>query len=1108
MILVCLVVDYAALLAAWVLCLVVLGGIVLCRLLGPLEFRAGGGWAGVSAPKVRALLAVLLLRAGQVVPAGQLVDELWGDDPPAAARKLVSGYVLRLRRLTGDPGGRVLVTAAPGYRLLVACGDVDVSRFEELVTAGRRELDGGDGARAAELLDGALGLWRGPPLADVPPGPLVAAEVARLQELRLDAAELRVEARICCGGGAELVAELRQLTAGHPLRERLWHQLMRVLERLGRPAEALEVYGQVRAVLADELGADPGPDLQQLYRQLLAGGAAPVTRRSAGGSGRAGAALRQLPGAVTRFTGRAAELAVLTGLPARPGGRLPGTVVISAIDGMPGVGKTALAVQAGHLLAGRFPSRQLFVDLRGHTRGQEPARPADVLAELLAADGVDPRYLPAGLAGRAAMWRDRTAGQRVLLILDNAASSAQVAPLLPGTTGSLVLVTSRRFLGDLPAAVQMSLDVLPAGDAAAMFTGLAPRAAAEPARVAELVALCGYLPLAISLLARLLTRHASWDMADLIGETQTRLLTVTAENQTVAAAFEVSYQNLDAGQQRFFRHLGLHPGADIDAYAAAALAGLPLAEATGYLDGLHGCRLLEEPVPHRYRMHDLIRHYACALAADAADGERELAVGRLLDYYQHTADAADTHLARHTRTPAATPVPAPAAGPRVPGQSQAQAWMTAECANLIACIGHAAARHDHGRVVSLTAAIAAHLRSDGPWSQAAALHTAAAAVARRIGDQPGHANALLDLSDVLQLTGDYPGAAGLLEQARDIYRGTGSRLGEANALFYLGYVRLLTGDLPAAAGVLEQALTIYRSIGSRLGEASALRTLGTVREITGDYPAATGVLEQALAIFRGIGYQLGQADALLYLGNIRQETGDYPGAADVLEQALSISRGIGYRLGEANALLYLGAGRQETGNYPAAAALAGQALDIYRGTGSRLGEANALLILGAGRQVTGDYPAATSVLEQAGDIYHDIGSQIGEANALLYLGAVRQATGNYPAAVGLLNQALEIYRGTGDRLGESVALIETGAMHLNRGDPQQARNHYQSALQIARTIGSQLEEARALEGIGKCAATTPATGPADDAQRQALKIYQQIGAADATRLAAEINSPR
>ena len=289
--------------------------------------------------------------------------------------------------------------------------------------------------------------------------------------------------------------------------------------------------------------------------------------------------------------------------------------MISAIDGMPGVGKTALVVQAGHLLAHRFGDRQLFVDLHGHTPGRDPADPAEVLAALLAADGVDPGYLPASLDGRAAMWRDRIAGQRVLLILDNAAGSAQVAPLLPGTAGSLVLVTSRRYLGDLAAAHQVMLDVLPLRDALAMFADLAPRAAGDLDQVAELVELCGRLPLAVSLLARLFTRHRSWTMADLIGQTRARLLTVTAENRTVAAAFEASYQDLDPERQRFFRYLGLHPGPEIDAFAAAALTNRPPGEAAAQLDALYGDRLLEEPAPGRFQLHDLIRQYALSLVA-------------------------------------------------------------------------------------------------------------------------------------------------------------------------------------------------------------------------------------------------------------------------------------------------------------------------------------------------------------------------------------------------------------------------------------------------------------------------------------------------------------
>jgi DNA-binding SARP family transcriptional activator/tetratricopeptide (TPR) repeat protein len=1055
------------------------------RMLGPLEVWVAEGWTGVAAPKWRALLAALLLYPGQVVPTEKLVDELWSDDPPPGARKLVSGYVSRLRRLIDDRDGRVLVTQAPGYRLLVDQADLDISRFEELMAAGRGALETSDGRPAAEFLAGALELWRGPALADVPRGPLVAAAAVRLEELRLAAVELRVEARIRCGHMAELVAELRQLTAGYPFRERFWGQLMRVLEQSGRPAEALEVYAQAKKILAAELGADPGPDLRQLHHRLLAGDAtetvrSPAARSPTDGPGPATVAppppvLRQLPATVPHFVGRADEVAALTELLGPDRARLPGTVVISAIDGMPGVGKTTLAVHVGHLLAHRFPDRQLFVDLHGHTPGQQPADPLDVLAGLLAGDGVDPRGLPGDLDGRAAMWRDRVADQRVLLVLDNAASSGQVAPLLPGTAQCLVLVTSRRFLGDLPAAVEVPLDTLPPGDARTMFANLAPRAASEPAAVAELVALCGNLPLAIALLARLFTRHRSWIMADLIAETRARLLTISAENRTVAAAFELSYQDLDVGRQRFFRRLGLHPGADVDSYAAAALAGLPLDQAAGHLDELHGDRLLEEPVPRRYRMHDLVGQYARSLAAADSASEREQAAGRLLDYYQHTAEAADLHLGRPARrradrpasSPALalTPPLAPVVAPGLAGRHEAQAWMAAERANLVACIGYAAARHEHARVAALTAAMAAHLRSDGPWPQAMALHAAAARAAEHLGDQPGHAGALLSLGAVRRVAGDRPGAADALQQSLDIYCGLGDRLGEANALFHLGDARRVAGDYPEATDALLRSLDIYRALGDRLGEASALFCLGDVQRMSGDYKAATDTLQQSLDISGDLCDRLGEASARLSLGAAREETGDYRGATEVLNQAL----------------------------------------DCYRSLSDRFGEANALYFLGEVRRATRDYPGATDVLQQSLDICRSIGARFGEANTLCSLGAVRRETGDYPGATDALEQALGISRSLGYRLGEAEALNQTAAMHLACGDPRQARACHQRALDIAAAIGSPLEQARALEGIGKCAAMTCVTGTG--ALRQALEIYRRIGAAAAVRLAAELDGP-
>ncbi len=1092
---------------------------MLGRMLGPLEVRADGAWTGIGAPKWRALLAVLLLQPGQVVSTEQLTDELWGASPPPGARKLVSGYVARLRRLIGDPGGLVLVTQAPGYRLIADRACLDVSRFERLIAAARDALDRADAQRAADLIADALALWRGPALADVPRGPLVAAAAARLDELRLDALELRAAAAIGCGRAPELVAELRQLTTAYPLRERFWHELMRALEQGGRPAEALEVYEQARKLLAEELGADPGPALRRLHRRLLAGGLpaadsaaaphvpavphAPAAPRAPA----APAVVRQLPAATAHFAGRAAELGTLTRLLDQAVTQRPGTVVISAIDGMPGVGKTALAVRAGHLMADRFPDRQLFVDLHGHTPGQRPADPADVLAALLAADGVDPRSLPADLDDRAAMWRDRLAGQRALLILDNAAGSAQVAPLLPGTAGCLVLVTSRRFLGDLPAALEMPLDVLPPDKAVAMFTCLAPRAAGDGGQVAGLVALCGHLPLAISLLARLFARHQSWSMADLIAETRARLLTVAAENRTVAAAFEASYQDLDAGRQRFFRFLGLHPGPDIEASAAAALAGLTPGEAAAHLDALNADRLLEEPAPRRYRMHDLIRQYARSLAVGESSGARERAIARLLGYYQRTALAADAHLARRTRPPAAGPDDpgAPAAGAAPRGRAEARAWLASERANLVACIDLALTREDQASVVGLAAGIAGYLRSAGPWPQAIGLHTAAVRAAAQLGDRPGQASALLDLGDVLYMTSDGQGAVRTLEQARDIYRGIGDRLGEAHALYSLGVVRQSREEgLAGAADLLEQALGRYRAIGDLLGEASALCALGAVRRLAGDYPAATGPLEQALAILRDIGNPVAEASALRALGAVRQLTGDYPAAAALMEQALAISRGDDDRLGEAYALLGLGAVRQLTADYPGATRALEQALGIYRGIGSRLGEAYACQYLGDTRWGTGDYPGAIGLLEQGLDISRRVGDRLGEGYILVSLGRVRRTVSDTRDAIGVLDRALGIFQDIGDQGGETEALNEAGRARLAQADPLEARACHQRALKLARASGARLEEARALEGIGKCRARLRDAGAGTGALRQALEIYQRLGAADAAGLAAEL----
>ena len=407
------------------------------------------------------------------------------------------------------------------------------------------------------------------------------------------------------------------------------------------------------------------------------------------------ATMRTLPRDVAAFTGRDIELRQLMAAAAGAAG----VVAVHTVDGMPGVGKTALVTRAAHLLAGAFPDGQLFVDLHAHTPGQPPADPGEVLADLLACTGMAPREIPAGLEARAERWRGRLAGKKVLLVLDDAAGHAQVGPLLPGTAGCLVLVTSRRRLIALDGAQPLALDTLPPDQAVELFLRLARRTpdGSDAGAVAELAGLCGYLPLAIALLAGRLAHHPSWNLTTFTADfaaAQDRLTELAAGDRpgdpAVAAAFGMSYQDLPADRQRLFRRLGLHPGTDIDAYATAALAGVPLGQARQGLDALYTDHLIDEPAPGRYRLHDLIREYARTLTTrhDPA-GDRDRAIEQLLDYYQHTAQTADHHLTRHTRPSPPPATTAPAAAPDLPDRASALAWMHTERANLLACIGYA-----------------------------------------------------------------------------------------------------------------------------------------------------------------------------------------------------------------------------------------------------------------------------------------------------------------------------------------------------------------------------------------------------------------------------------
>jgi len=782
-------------------------------------------------------------------------------------------------------------------------------------------------------------------------------------------------------------------------------------------ADALSLTGQVRVLFvaaargrapaADVLAAGGGP----------AGGALAADGGSAGGGGSVAAATRTLPRDIGSFTGREAELSRLLAAlsdPARDGG-LSG---IYAIDGMAGVGKTALVVHVAHRLAGGFPDGQFFVPLHAHTAGQQPVDPADALASLLLTAGVGAQHIPPGLEARAGRWRDQVAGKKILLLLDDAAGHEQVRPLLPGTAGSLVLIASRRRLTALEDATVLSIDTLNPADAAALLSRLADRPDLGPDAdaTAEIARLCGYLPLAIGMLGRQLKHHPARsgpEVAADLASARDRLAIMRAENLSVAAAFDLSYRDLTADQRRLFRRLGLVPGPDVDAYAAAALDDTDVEAARGRLDELYDHHLISEPAAGRYLLHDLLREYSRALAAEDEPAEAG-AAARLVNYYAHVAAAASKHIATWTtagnRPPPGSP---PGSAPELATPDEAAAWLEAERPNLHAAVGFAAEAMPR-YAVAIATAMGGFLRAHGHWDQAAGQYQTALSAARRAGDRPGQAGTLDELGLLQQLRGDYPAATATLARAAALYRDLGDQPGQAHALNHLGLVHQDTGDYRAAAASHRQALALARAGGDPLAEAVSLTDLGQVQQMTGDYPAAVVSHGQALAMFRSLNSRFDEADALCQLGFAALAVGDYPAAGSYLQEGLDQFRDLGDRLGQAWGLHGLGQLQQATGDYQAAAASLGQVLRLYQDLGSRHGEAKALNSLGGLSLTTSAFEEARHHHSQALAIAREIGAHGEEADALAGIGLSLLPSSPAEAAAPLRG-ALAIYQRIGSR---------------------------------------------------------------------------------------------
>lgn len=796
------------------------------------------------------------------------------------------------------------------------------------------------------------------------------------------------------------------------------------------------------------------------------------------------AVLRTLPRDVVGFTNRRDEIEQILNDASKDQLIMP----VRTIDGMAGVGKTAFAIHVGHLLAPKFPDGQLFLNLNGHTPGRGPVGPAEALASLLLADGVAPQKIPnsddkwATTEARAALWRTRVADRRMLLILDNAATYAQVEQLLPGAAGSLVLVTSRRRLA-APDATSLPMSALSAKDAAALFIRLAGRSRLSRESVGELVAVCGYLPLAVALLAARLRHHPSWtveNLKDRLLSKQHRLVEMQAGERAVAAAFDLSYQDLPVERQRFFRRLSRFPGLDVDEEAAAALASVSQELARSELEALYGDHLLDETEHGRYRFHDLVREYGRSLGEDGQDGT--MSIRNLAGHYLETIGAANTYISRGSTTTTA----------RFDSLATASAWLDAERANVLACVEECVRRDQHALVVGLAAAMAPYLRQAGPWDQAAELHRTAVVSARRAGDRKAEASALANLGMVSRLMARYRAAVETLNESLTIYRALGDLAGQALVLNQIGIVHYLTATYDKAARAQTEALGICRETADLLGQANALADLGMVRRMTGDLGPSAEASTEALKIYRQLGDRYGEANALRDLGLVQSLTGDYAESEHNAREALTIYTSIGDPVHQAYALNELGVARRLQGDLEGATESHEQALTRYIELGDRFGEANAIRHLGVLHRLRGDHAAAVEAQDRAATIYAELESRGGLAASTAELGVLRRLDGHLVGARSALDSAAEWYAELGDRTGQLEVHNHIGALHLDAAELDRAKNRYELALSLARDLGVPLQEAHALEGLARCELALDRPEQAADLRSAAQMLHERL----------------
>jgi len=1046
------------------------------NILGPLDVRTPGQHPALRRAKERCLLVSLLIDPNKHQEIETLIDHAWGDgELPDLARRTCQSYLSRVGDVAEAAGcGARLETGGGWYLLRIDPDHIDWHRFRRLKGAAEAAVRGGDVEGAVTLLRDAERLWRGPALAGLSGRWIDGMRVSMEAEHHTATVKL-MELELALGRHAEITGELQRLSAEHPTDAVVTGYQMTALYRSGRHAEALQLYRDYRARCA-ELGLAPAPGLSALQQRMLRYDrdlALNPARRRRNPPQQAGGP----PSPGTPFVGRAAEILALIG------DAEPDQPLVKIIEGMPGVGKTALAVHAADRLAERYPDGRLYLNFNTHVAGEAPLDATEALRTLLELAGAAPAAAPRSPRELGALWQRHIAGRRLILLLDDVPGADAVTGILPATGKCLTLITTRRNLPGIAGSSALSLDVLPENDAAALFREIVgDEKADDHAALIKAAHLCGCLPLAITVNAAKLRDTGLATVSRYVEEVMTLQSLperIGSASPRLVSAFQLSYDGLTGDQQSLFCHLGMNPCPEFTAHSAAAVAGIPLPSAEAGLAVLAGRHLVERAAQRRYRFHDLVRSFAAFTAErDRSQPERRDAERRLLGYYAICLERADRMLYGHGARRALR-AQHDVAVPELNSRTEALEWLESEYASILRAAEHAIGHNWQRQGADIVHALAEFMTASGRWAEAVRMHSLAMRVCGEAGDSRRCARAAIDAGVAARETGQYDLALELASEAQGVYRSLGDRNGEAAATDSIGIIYDKSGRSREAIVHYREAGEIYRKTGSKAGQAEVSLHIGAACLCLSRFPEAAERLRNSLRIFRALGNKRGEAKALLNIGVTQQRLGHYGRALRSYLRSLAIYRELGYRPSQALLALNIGSIYQVRGDYEAALTEYLGALRTCRESGNLRQQAGALRDIGEVFHLMGRYDESLGNYEKARSIAEQIGDSYVMLVTLRGIAATERALGRYPGSLQNYGRALRLARELGDRHEEGRVQAGIAESEFRTRGFYAARIHWQLALEIFAELGvpEQRSVQRRLDGLADSASLPCPTWP-------------------------------